>query len=59
LSGRLIAESGFDREMSEAHARKQAEALLPAVFQRDRLAQLYAIGAKLGVYEAADAAISP
>lgn len=59
LSDRLITDSGFDREMSEARARAQAQALLCATLPQDRLTHLFAAGARLGVSEAVDAAISP
>jgi predicted ATPase len=51
-------ESGFDREMSEARARAQAEALLRAQFEEERLLQLFAEGCRMSVSDAVDRAIA-
>ncbi len=58
LSDAHYRDSGFDREMSEARAREQAEALLRAAFDEARLRQLYDEGCRMSVSDAVDAALA-
>ena len=58
LSDAHYRASGFDREMSEARARTQAEILLRAQFEEDRMQQLHAEGSRMSVSDAIDAALA-
>lgn len=58
LSDARYRESGFDREMSEARARAQAEILLRAEFDEKRLLQLYAEGCRMSAPDAVDAGLA-
>ena len=57
LSDAHYRESGFDREMSEARAREQAETLLRGVFDDEQLQQLYAEGCRISVSDAVNAGL--
>jgi hypothetical protein len=58
LSDANYRTSGFDREMSEARSRAQAEVLLRAAFDEARLQQLYAEGCRMSVSDAVDAGLA-
>lgn len=49
--------SGFDREMSEQRSRNQAQEILHAAFEEDRLLQLYAEGSRMSATAVVDAAL--
>jgi hypothetical protein len=57
LSDAHYRESGFDREMSEARSRAQAETLLRGAFDEERLQQLYAEGCRIKVSDAVNAGL--
>ncbi|MFM9864366.1 MAG: TIR domain-containing protein [Micropepsaceae bacterium] len=58
LSDAHYRASGFDREMSEARAREQAEVLLRAQFDDAQLRRLYDEGCRMSVSDAVDAAFA-
>jgi predicted ATPase/class 3 adenylate cyclase len=58
LSDAHYRTSGFEREMSEARSRAQADALLRAAFDEARLQELYAEGCRMSVSDAVDAGLA-
>jgi predicted ATPase len=58
ISNAHYCNSGFDREMSEARSREQAETLLREAFSEQRLNELFAEGCGMSLVEVLDTGLS-